>query len=148
MKILAFVFLAIFLMPSQTLASGPDLIGLSYKRGRPIASDQLENSVINMASTDLAISHNLAVLRRVRELNYQITGYTDGIECLPSTCKELALRRAQAFRLALIRAGAPSTRICAPKAKITPWPPTYKPTPDELAFGRQANVEPVVGGCA
>ena len=148
MKTLALVLIAVLLTPRPSTASGPELIGLSYSPGRPLPSDQLEDAVDDKASVDRAISHDLWLLRRLPSIRFQITGYTDGADCIAVACQELALRRAQAFRLALIRAGTPSTRICEVKAQVTPWPSTYQPKQDELFVGRQAIIEPVFDGCA
>ena len=148
MKTIALVLIAALLMPGSSTASGPELFGLSYSRGRPLPSDLLEDAVEDRAELDRAISHDLWLLRSLPSIRLQITGYTDGLECAADTCQQLALRRAQAFRLALIHAGAPSTRICAIKAQVTPWPSTYQPNQEEMFFGRTANIEPVFDGCA
>ena len=148
MKTLALFLFAALIVPGLSAASGPELIGLSYSPGRPLPSDRLEQAVDDGISVDRAISHDLGLLRRLPSISFQINGYTDGQECAAASCKDLALRRAHLFRLALIRAGAPTTRICDVKAQLTPWPSTYQPKQEELFVGRQVIIEPVFDGCA
>ena len=148
MKIQRTPLLALLLTVGTATADSVDVYAMIYQPGRPYASDTLYESAEDRTWIDRAITQDLLLLRLVPSLKYQITGFTDGEECSGVACQELALRRAELFQAELIRAGAPSTRFCKPKAQVTPWPSTVRPTSEEKVLGRRATVDPIFDGCA
>lgn len=86
-------------------------------------------------------------MRRLRSVKFQVVGHTDGRECEAEACEALARRRAALFQVALVQGGAHTTRFCAPKAVITPWPSRYAPTESDRTVARTAYLDPIFGEC-
>ena len=136
------------LLPQQLGATSIDFFAIIFTPGRPTVTDTLTCAAQDIEWVEKAITHDLQLIRRVPQIKYQITGTTDGRECIGAECHELALRRANLFQAALVQAGALTEMFCQPKAVNTPWPSTYTPKSDDLEMGRRAFLEPVFNGCA
>jgi hypothetical protein len=144
----ALAFLICLSLPLRLGASGPELFGISFKPGHPFVDDDLVSSVEDPELLKRALDQDSQILLHVTQIRYQIIGRADPSECAESQCSALALKRAQLFQDALVRAGVPHSQFCPALALGPPWPAEYQPKPEELMFARQATVEPVFDGCA
>jgi hypothetical protein len=135
-------------LPLRLGASGPELLGISFKQSQPSVDDDLAGSVEDPAWLQRTIDQDSRIMQRVTQIRYQIVGRADPSECADAQCNALALRRAQLFQDALVRSGVPRSQFCSPIALGPPWPPEYQAKREELMFARQAAVEPVFHGCA
>ena len=77
------------------LLSGPEMISIHFKQGRPAWGDEPLMSVIEDGYSGDALNRDLLIIKKYKHLRFEVLGFADREECSGAQCEELSLRRAR-----------------------------------------------------
>lgn len=80
---------------TPVLLSGPEMISIHFKQGRPAWGDEPIMSVIEDGYSGGALNRDLLIIKKYKHLRFEVLGFADREECSDVQCEELSLRRAK-----------------------------------------------------
>jgi hypothetical protein len=130
-----------FDIASNPATSGPELLAITFKEGRPRDGDALLESVTDLNFTEHALDRDLQIIKRFTQLQFQVSGTTDDKECAPDTCDALSLRRARLVHDWFLRRGVQDSSLKSPIGRADKAPITDNATEDARSANRRAIVD-------
>jgi hypothetical protein len=129
---------------SNVPSSGPELLAVLFKEGRPLTTDTLMTAVTDPQWTVEALAKDAKIINSIPQLKFQVDGTTDNQECPATDCVSLSLRRARLTHDWLVSHGVPAPRLLAPRGMGSSTPLTDNATETSRSANRRAVVNYVL----
>lgn len=124
--------------------SGPEVLAITFKEGRPREGDGLLESVSDARFTEHALSRDLEIISRFPQLTFQVSGTTDNKECAPEACHDLSVSRARLVNNWLLSHGIQSSALKQPIGRGDQAPLTDNASEDARSANRRAVIDLVI----